>query len=57
MKISNLKTMHKSELVGIIMLTRESLSKAQSAVMVEMYQERLHKLTEELERRANQIKR
>jgi len=39
------------------MLTRESLSKAQSAVMVEMYQERLHKLTEELERRANQIKR
>tara|TARA_R110000751_G_scaffold273856_1_gene374646 strand:- start:263 stop:439 length:177 start_codon:yes stop_codon:yes gene_type:complete len=53
MKIKNLKTMHKSELAGLIMLTREEKEEIENAFLAAIQNEKLQLLTDELKRRAN----
>ena len=52
MKIKNLKTMHKSELAGLIMLTREEKEEIKNAFLAAIQNEKLQQLTDELKRRA-----
>ena len=53
MKIKNLKTMYKSELIGLIMLTREEMEETKSDFLAVIQNEKLQQLTDELKRRAN----
>ena len=53
MKIKNLKTMYKSELIGLIMLTREEKEEIENAFLAAIQNEKLQLLTDELKRRAN----
>lgn len=53
MKIKNLKTMHKSELAGLIMQAKEEMDSTENVYLVNCLIDKLDILTGELNRRAN----
>lgn len=53
MKIQNLKTMHKSELAGLIMQAKEEMDSTENVYLVNCLIDKLDILTGELNRRAN----